>query len=169
MKKVLVTGGSGFIGLHCIAELLKQNYNVRTSLRSMHRKDEIIDSLSKVVNIKDNLEFCNLDLLKDDGWDDATKDCTYVLHVASPILTKNTDPNALIKPAVEGLMRALKSSIKNNVKRFVMTSSVAAIARGSIKEWYDENDWSDINLKKLMHILLVKQWQKNLCGTISKH
>ena len=25
MKKVLVTGGSGFIALHCIAELLKQN------------------------------------------------------------------------------------------------------------------------------------------------
>ena len=57
------------------------------------------------------------------------------------------DPDALIKPAVEGLMRALKSSIKNNVKRFVMTSSVAAIARGTIKEWYDENDWSDINSK----------------------
>ena len=147
MKKVLVTGGSGFIGLHCIAELLKQNYSVRTSLRSMNRKDEIIKSLSKVVDINNNLEFCELDLLKDNGWDDATKNCEYVLHVASPILTKNTDPDALIKPAVEGLMRALKSSIKNNVKRFIMTSSVAAIARGTIKEWYDENDWSDVDSK----------------------
>ena len=147
MKKVLVTGGSGFIALHCIAELLKQNFSVRTSLRSMNRKDEIIESLSKEVNINNNLEFCSLDLLKDDGWDDASKDCTYVLHVASPILTKDPDPNALIKPAVEGLMRALKSSIKNNVKRFVMTSSVAAISRGTIKEWYDENDWSDVNSK----------------------
>ena len=52
MKKVLVTGGSGFIALHCIAELLKQNYSVRTSLRSMNRKDEIIESLSKEVDIK---------------------------------------------------------------------------------------------------------------------
>ena len=147
MKKVLVTGGSGFIALHCIAELLKQNYHVRTSLRSMNRKNEIIESLSKIVDINDNLEFCELDLLKDDGWDDASKDCLYVLHVASPILTKDTDPDALIKPAVEGLMRALKSSIKNNVKRFVMTSSVAAISRGTIKEWYDENDWSDVNSK----------------------
>ena len=147
MKKVLVTGGSGFIALHCIAELLKQNFSVRTSLRSMNRKDEIIESLSKEVNINNNLEFCSLDLLKDDGWDDASKDCTYVLHVASPILTKDPDPNTLIKPAVEGLMRALKSSIKNNVKRFVMTSSVAAISRGTIKEWYDENDWSDVNSK----------------------
>ena len=113
MKKVLVTGGSGFIALHCIAELLKQNYSVRTSLRSINRKNEIIESLSKVVDINDNLEFCKLDLLKDDGWDEASKDCTYVLHVASPILTKDKDPDALIKPAVEGLMRALKSSIKN--------------------------------------------------------
>ena len=147
MKKVLVTGGSGFIALHCIAELLKQNYSVRTSLRSMNRKEEVIKSLEKVVDINDNLEFCKLNLLNDAGWDKATKDCTYVLHVASPILTKDTDPDALIKPAVEGLMRALKSSIKNNVKRFVMTSSIAAIARGTIKEWYDENDWSDINSK----------------------
>ena len=147
MKKVLVTGGSGFIALHCIAELLKQNYSVRTSLRSMNRKNEIIESLSKVVDINNNLEFCRLDLLKDDGWNRASKDCTYVLHIASPILTKDKDPDALIKPAVEGLMRALKSSINNNVKRFVMTSSIAAIARGKIKEWYDENDWSDINSK----------------------
>ena len=147
MKKVLVTGGSGFIALHCIAELLKQNYSVRTSLRTMNRKNEIIKSLSKVVDINDNLEFCKLDLLKDDGWNEASKDCTYVLHVASPILTKDKNPDALIKPAVEGLMRALQSSIKNNVKRFVMTSSVAAIARGTIKEWYDETDWSDVNSK----------------------
>tara|TARA_Y100001968_G_scaffold332174_1_gene389379 strand:- start:6379 stop:7377 length:999 start_codon:yes stop_codon:yes gene_type:complete len=147
VKKVLVTGGSGFIALHCIAELLKQNYSVRTSLRTMNRKNEIIKSLSKVVDINDNLEFCKLDLLKDDGWNEASKDCTYVLHVASPILTKDKNPDALIKPAVEGLMRALQSSIKNNVKRFVMTSSVAAIARGTIKEWYDETDWSDVNSK----------------------
>ena len=147
MEKVLVTGGSGFIALHCIAELLKQNYNVRTSLRSMKRKAEVCESLSKVVKINNNLEFCSLDLLKDDGWVEASKDCTYVLHVASPILTKDSNPDALIKPAVEGLMRALKSSIKNNIKRFVMTSSVAAISRGTVKEWYDENDWSDVNSK----------------------
>ena len=27
MEKVLVTGGSGYIALHCIAELLKENYH----------------------------------------------------------------------------------------------------------------------------------------------
>ena len=54
MKKVLVTGGSGFIALHCIAELLKQNYSVKTSLRSMNRKEEVIKSLEKVVDINDN-------------------------------------------------------------------------------------------------------------------
>ena len=67
MKKVLVIGGTGFIALYCISELLKQNYYVRTSLRTMGHKNEIIQSLSKVTNINNNIEFCNLDLLKDDG------------------------------------------------------------------------------------------------------
>ena len=149
MKKVLVTGGSGFIALHCIAELLKQKYFVRTSIRSMERKKEILRSLSIVTKINNNIEFCELDLLKDDGWNDAAKGCTYVLHIASPILTKNPDPDALIKPAVEGLKRALNSSIRNNVERFIMTSSIAAIARGTTKESYDENDWSNINSKTI--------------------
>ena len=45
MEKVLVTGGSGYIGLHCISLLLKEGYAVRTSLRSMKRKKEIQEAL----------------------------------------------------------------------------------------------------------------------------
>ena len=48
MEKVLVTGGSGYIALHCIAELLKENYHVRTSLRSMERKEEVQNSVATV-------------------------------------------------------------------------------------------------------------------------
>ena len=50
MEKVLVTGGSGYIALHCIAELLKENYHVRTSLRNMERKEEVQKSVSKYLN-----------------------------------------------------------------------------------------------------------------------
>ena len=34
MEKVLVTGGSGFIALHCIDQLLEKGYSVRTTIRS---------------------------------------------------------------------------------------------------------------------------------------
>ena len=45
MEKVLVTGATGFIGLHCIDQLLNQGYAVNGSLRSPERKDEIFNAL----------------------------------------------------------------------------------------------------------------------------
>jgi dihydroflavonol-4-reductase len=41
MKKVLLTGIAGFVGQHCAAELLKQGYAVRGSVRSLSRTDEV--------------------------------------------------------------------------------------------------------------------------------
>ena len=43
MEKVLVTGATGFIGLHCIQQLLDQGYQVNGTLRSMNRKDEVLE------------------------------------------------------------------------------------------------------------------------------
>ena len=153
MEKVLVTGGSGYIALHCIAELLKENYHVRTSLRSMERKEEVQNSVAKFLNKNNSLEFCELDLLNDDGWDAAVKGCDYVLHLASPVYEKdNSDESAFIEPAEQGLLRALKPSVKHKVKRFVMTSSIAAITQGHSDEKINEKYWSIIEKKTLPYI-----------------
>ena len=45
MEKVLVTGATGYIGLHCIHQLLNKGYAVNGSVRSPERKDEIIQAL----------------------------------------------------------------------------------------------------------------------------
>ena len=47
MEKVLVTGASGYIALHCITELLKNGYAVRGSLRSMNRESEVREAVKK--------------------------------------------------------------------------------------------------------------------------
>ena len=146
MKKVFVSGGSGYIALHCIAALIKKGFLVRTSIRSLERKKEIIDSLLNVIDCNGKIEFCELDLLKDDGWDDAIKGCEYVLHTASPVsLLLSNNPDDLIKPAVEGLERCLKSAVKNKVKRFVMTSSFSAVGAGSKIKELDDDNWTDLN------------------------
>ncbi len=38
---VLVTGGSGFLGAHCIVQLLKAGYRVRTTVRSVKREADV--------------------------------------------------------------------------------------------------------------------------------
>ena len=149
MSKVFVSGGTGYIALHCIARLIKKGFVVKTSLRNMERQSEVINSISKVVDCTDKIEFCKLDLLKDDGWSDAISGCDYVLHVASPVLFgMPKDPDTLIKPALEGITRCLKASIKHKIKRFVMTSSFAAIGSGSDKIEFDDQDWTDLQNEK---------------------
>ena len=85
MDKVLVTGGSGFIALHCIDQLLEKGFDVRTTIRSESRIDEIKKAMDQYPNLDQNLEFHICDLLKDNGWDEAVRGCRYVLHVASPL------------------------------------------------------------------------------------
>ena len=143
MDKVLVTGASGYIALHSIAELLKNGYSVKGSLRNMDRENEVREAIKKIV-ADDNLEFCKLDLMSDEGWDDAALDCNYMLHMASPfIIEEPKNEDELIRPAKEGTMRALKAAKKASIKKIVLTSSIAAIAYGHDKKICDTNDWTD--------------------------
>ncbi len=147
MEKVFVSGGSGFISLHLISKLIQEGYKVRTSLRSLDRKQEVIDAVEKEVSTESMLEFCELDLLKDEGWNEAVAGCDYVQHIASPIPTSHSnDYDVVVKPAVNGIRRCLEAALKNNIKRFVMTSSVAAVGGSNHKNEYDDTDWTDLSM-----------------------
>ena len=147
MEKVLVTGASGYIAEHCIIELLKNGYTVKGSLRNMNREQEVRTAIKTAID-DSNLEFCELDLLKDDGWSDAMVDCDFVMHLASPFVLENPkDENELIKPAKEGTLRALNAAKTADIKRVVVTSSTAAVNSHMRNGISDHNTWTDINSK----------------------
>jgi dihydroflavonol-4-reductase len=144
MEKVLETGATGYIGLHCIQQLLDQGYAVNGSLRSLERKDEIIKSLESHNTSTEHLKLFSFNLNEDEGWDDGMEGCDYLIHVASPIALERKSEDFFVKPAVAGVKRALKFAKKHNIKKVILTSSVAAIFHGiELKEYYDESDWSD--------------------------
>ena len=148
--KVLVTGGTGFVGVHCILQLLQQGYQVRTTLRTMSRQNEVKEMLREGgIQSFDSLEFIEADLSKDANWEIAAAGCDYVLHVASPLsLATPKHENELIVPAVEGTLRVLKASRDAGVKRVVVTSSFAAVGYSHTdptqliteKSWTNPND-----------------------------
>ena len=152
MDKVLVTGATGYIGLHCIHQLLNQGYAVNGSVRSPERKEEIFEALQKHNTPTENLNLYTFNLTEDDGWADGTEGCDYLLHVASPIALENHDEDFFVKPAVAGVKRAFKFAKKHNVKKVVLTSSVAAIFDTlEEKTYYDETDWSDPDNPSISH------------------
>ena len=152
MEKVLVTGATGYIGLHCVDQLLKQGYAVNGSVRSPERKDEIFEALKKNHTPTDNLNIFTFNLTEDVGWDEGMMGCDYVLHVASPISLDAQDEEYFVGPAVAGVERALKFAKKHQVKKVVLTSSVAAIFETTVlKQYYDESDWSDPNKSEIGH------------------
>ena len=149
--RVLVTGGSGFIGGWCIAALLDDGYSVRTTVRDLAREGEVREAVAQVANPDGRLEFAVADLTKDDGWAEAVAGCEYVLHVASPLPSQQPkDPDELVVPARDGALRVLRAALDAGVKRVVMTSSVAAIRGGaSDGSVLSEEDWSDLDDPKL--------------------
>jgi nucleoside-diphosphate-sugar epimerase len=144
---VLVTGGSGFIGVHCLVQLLQQGYDARTTVRSAAREDGVRAMLDRAGVAHDRLTFAHADLMSDDGWDAAVDGCEHVLHVASPFpAVQPKDPDELIRPARDGALRVLRAARGAGVRRVVLTSSFAAIGYGHRDDRLrDETQWTELD------------------------
>lgn len=155
-KTVLVTGGSGFVGIHTILQLLEKGFRVHTTIRSLSRKRDIIEALKQAgAEHVNQLYFFEADLTKDAGWETAMKEVTYVLHVASPFPAQDpADENELIIPARDGALRVLKAAKAAGVKRVVLTSSFAAIGYSIDPKdhVFTEADWTDTQVPLPVYI-----------------
>lgn len=141
---VLVSGGSGYIAGFLIRQLLDAGWTVHTTVRSLSREAELRPQLG---GDADRLKFFAADLGSDAGWAEASAGCSHVAHVASPFpATTPKDENDLIVPAREGALRALRAAKEAGVRRFVLTSSVAAVAYGQPgKHHFTEADWTNVD------------------------
>jgi dihydroflavonol-4-reductase len=153
-RTVLVTGGSGFLGGWCVAELLRRGHSVRTTVRELSRESEVRSRVRDLAGgspgeaSDSRLSFVACDLRDDSGWERAVDGCENVLHVASPFpLAQPKDPDELIVPARDGTLRVLRAALAAGASRVVVTSSVAAVggsAEGSGRR-LDESDWTDLD------------------------
>ncbi|GGL56218.1 dihydroflavonol-4-reductase [Microlunatus endophyticus] len=146
MHRILVTGGTGFVGGYAVLRLLDDGYEVRTTVRNLSRADELRHLLAGHGAAIGRLEIVSADLTKDDGWPAAAAGCQAVLHVASPFPSvAPDDPEQLVRPARDGAIRVLAAARDAGVDRVVLTSSFAAVGyspttNGGI---YTEQDWTD--------------------------
>ena len=143
---VLITGCTGFLGRHVTQEFLSRGYNVRGTTRSPEEQHQSIRSDFEHSHA---LELCTLDLIDDSGWDKAMEGIDAVIHTASPFSAHEPkDEMELIGPAREGTMRVIKTAYESGIRKYVITSSTAAIsgATPTTKNYtYTEQDWTDLD------------------------
>lgn len=152
MKTILLTGITGYIAKHIAIQLLNAGYAVRGSMRSMNSVQVVNAAVASGLddpNSLTRLSFCQLDLTKDSGWTDAAQGVDAVIHTASPFpMTQPKNEDELIRPAVDGMLRALKAAHSAGVKRVIVTSSTVAITESKLpdgKTAHDEDDWTDVD------------------------
>lgn len=160
-KTILLTGITGFIAKRIALDLLNGGYAVRGSLRSMKRAEEVRDAVRPHLDdpaAMERLEFVTLDLMDDAGWAEAMKGIEAVIHTASPFPGAATDSeDEVIRPAVEGALRALRAARAAGVTRVVLTSSMAAVyANDSTDRHFDESSWSDPDHPACTHYIKSK-------------
>ena len=144
-SKVLVTGGSGYVGTQLIAALLRDGRDVRATVRSLEGEPGVREALRRGGADDTGLELVVADLTSDDGWPAALEGVEEVHHVASPIPSAQpTDPDELIVPAREGTVRVLRAARDAGARRVVLTSSFAAVGYSpkAVRD-YTEADWTD--------------------------
>ena len=148
IKKVLLTGISGWIAKHTAIELLNAGYEVLGTIRNKNLVDQTKQTISKYASTE-KLSFVELDLLKDDGWNEAAKGCRYIFHVASPFPMKvSSNRENLLPVAVDGTLRVLNAGLNAGVEQIIKTSSIVAMFRKPNRTnpyTFGENDWSDEN------------------------
>ncbi|MFI8008012.1 NAD-dependent epimerase/dehydratase family protein [Streptomyces sp. NPDC086010] len=146
-KPVLVTGGTGYVGGHTVARLLREGIRTRVTVRESAQQTAVRAALGRAgVAAGDGLlEFFPAELTEDAGWADAMEGVGHVLHLASPFPFVQPDSEEeLIRPARDGALRVLQAARAAAVPRVVMTSSYAAVGY-TVKPdgHYSETDWTD--------------------------
>lgn len=149
---ILVTGATGFVGKWTVIELLKAGYRVRGTLRALSRAEEVRAGVATQTGKEAlaRLEFVETDLLDDRGWDEAMRDVSAVMHVATVIRgDEPKDQNLVIRPALEGTERVLRSASDAGVKRVILTSSIATVGYGhgqtSGRRVYNETHFTNLD------------------------
>jgi nucleoside-diphosphate-sugar epimerase len=133
MKKVLITGGAGFIGFHLVKYLQKFDYKI-TVIDDLSRGEQDIEF--EDILKKPNIKFISADMTKQDFFKDLDKYYDEIYHLAAVNGTKNfyNHPEKVLKVNILALMNILDWVNAENCGKFLFTSSSEAYA-GTITKY----------------------------------
>lgn len=123
MKKILVTGGTGFLGAYIIRELVERGYHVR----AIHRSN----NLPKYIpgTILESVQWMEGDVLDVVSLEDAMEGVEGVIHSAAIVSFLKKERKKMYQVNVEGTANVVNIALEKKVPKLVHVSSVAALGR----------------------------------------
>jgi UDP-glucose 4-epimerase len=123
--KILVTGGTGYIGSHTIIDLIENGFEVVSIDNGLNSEESILDNVEKITNVKvknykENLcsEAIVNQIFSQENFDG-------VIHFAAlkSVGDSMQQPIEYFKNNLNSLLNTIEASRQNNVKAFIFSSS----------------------------------------------
>ncbi|MEQ1677013.1 MAG: SDR family NAD(P)-dependent oxidoreductase [Chitinophagaceae bacterium] len=137
-KKILVTGGTGFLGSYIIKLLVEKGYSVR----AIRRSDKLPSWIPAA--IFNTVEWVEGDVLDVVALQDAMEGVDTVIHSAAAVSFLKKDRSRMYQVNVEGTANVVNMALEKKVPRLVHISSVAALGRsGNGGHVTEERKWEE--------------------------
>ncbi len=125
MEKILVTGGTGYIGSHTVVELISAGYTVEILDNLCNSKESVLDKIFEITGVKP--KFHKIDLLDFGALSNIFREGNFdcVLHFAGlkAVAESIAEPIMYYENNIGGTLNLLKCMKENNVNRIVFSSS----------------------------------------------
>jgi nucleoside-diphosphate-sugar epimerase len=141
--KILITGGTGFLGAYIIKHLVEKGYAVR-AIRRSNKLPVFIPA-----EILNSVEWVEGDVLDVVSLEDAMDGVDIVIHSAAIVSFDKKEQKQMYKVNAEGTANVVNIALEKNIKRFVHISSIAALGRKADGGHVDEE----------------KKWEENRINT----
>jgi len=125
-KKILVTGGTGYIGSHTAVELINDGFDVVIIDNLYNSEAEVADHISKITGVKPHLEVFDLcDKAKTDAFFIKNTDISAVIHFAAykAVGESVNKPIDYYRNNLLSLVNLLGTMKQNGIPHFVFSSS----------------------------------------------
>ncbi len=131
--RVLVTGGTGFVGFHTVKALHEAGHEVRLLVRSPDKMRRVMAPFGL-----DTLEHVKGDIADEKSVMRALRDCDAVVHSAAAVNVRATDALETIRTNRRGTELVIGGAVAQGIDRIVQVSSSTALFNPGLKK-VDEN------------------------------
>ena len=157
--KIVVTGGTGFLGSHILRGLVEKGYKNIFALKRVQSSTALVEDIEKLINWVegDILDVISLETL--------FKNAKYAIHSAAKVSYNPADREAVYDINVEGTANMVNVALETpSFQKFIFISSVAALGRPLVAapiteetEWDDNHENSNYGIAK--HSAELEVWR----------